>query len=59
MSTRRERAAKRARWVRDAKGIPRPLCPNGCGEPGSHFFPPSLGDPGFYICQPRPAQETR
>lgn len=24
-------------------------CPN-CGEPGPHFVPPSLGDPGQYIC---------
>lgn len=26
------------------------LCWN-CGEPGPHFFPPSLGEPGFYICE--------
>lgn len=21
-----------------------------CKRPGSHFFPPSLGEPGFFIC---------
>jgi ribosomal protein L32 len=25
-------------------------CPN-CGLQGPHFAPPSLGEPGFYICQ--------
>jgi hypothetical protein len=25
-------------------------CPNGCGEAGPHFVPPSLGDPGFFVC---------
>lgn len=29
------------------------LCPN-CGKPGPHFVPPSLGEPGFYICEPAP-----
>lgn len=24
-----------------------------CGKPGSHFVPPCLGDPGFYICAPK------
>lgn len=28
------------------------LCPNGCGQPGPHFVPPSLGEPGFYLCKP-------
>ncbi|NGZ99650.1 hypothetical protein G5V59_02640 [Nocardioides sp. W3-2-3] len=28
------------------------LCPNGCGEPGPHFVPPSLGDRGFFTCAP-------
>jgi len=30
---------------------PRPesICPN-CNKPGRHFAPPSLGEPGFYIC---------
>jgi len=22
-----------------------------CGEYGSHFVPPSFGDPGFFICE--------
>lgn len=26
------------------------LCPNGCGEKGPHFVPPSYGSPGVYIC---------
>ena len=26
------------------------LCPN-CGEKGPHFVPPSLGEPGFFICK--------
>lgn len=30
-----------------------PNCPNGCGEPGPHFVPPSFSDPGFYICKPK------
>lgn len=25
------------------------ICPN-CGRPGSHFAPPFLGEPGFFIC---------
>lgn len=25
-------------------------CPN-CGEYGAHFVPPSLGEPGFFICK--------
>jgi hypothetical protein len=28
-------------------------CWNGCGERGPHFVPPSLGQPGFYICTPK------
>jgi hypothetical protein len=27
-------------------------CPK-CGANERHFAPPSLGEPGFYICQPR------
>jgi hypothetical protein len=27
-----------------------PLCMNGCGERGPHFVPPSMGEPGFFIC---------
>lgn len=29
------------------------LCSNGCGQPGPHFVPPSLGEPGAYICTPK------
>jgi len=29
-------------------------CPN-CGEPGPHFVPPSLGEPGFFLCD-RPTE---
>lgn len=25
-------------------------CSNGCGKPGRHFFPPFMGDPGFFVC---------
>jgi hypothetical protein len=50
VSTRRERAAKRRRWVQDATGRLAPRCPN-CGELGPHFVPPSFGDPGFYACE--------
>ena len=35
-----------------------PLCPNGCGGPGPHFVPPSLGMRGFYRCRPLPATGT-
>ena len=28
------------------------LCPNGCGQPGPHFVPPSLGEKGFFHCEP-------
>lgn len=40
------------------------LCPNGCGEKGPHFVPPSLGEAGFYMCKsltpepPAPAPEA-
>lgn len=27
------------------------LCPN-CGKPGPHFAPPSMGEEGFYVCDP-------
>ena len=27
-------------------------CPH-CRKPGSHFAPPSLGEPGFYTCASR------
>lgn len=28
-------------------------CSN-CGEYGSHFAPPSCGEPGFFICKEKP-----
>lgn len=30
--------------------VARTKCPQ-CGEPGPHFVPPSMGEPGFYICE--------
>jgi hypothetical protein len=27
------------------------VCPR-CGKPGAHFVPPSLGEPGLFICDP-------
>jgi hypothetical protein len=27
------------------------LCMNGCGKPGPHFVPPSMGESGFYTCK--------
>ena len=30
--------------------IKRTPCPN-CGKFGSHFVPPCVGDPGFFICK--------
>ena len=27
------------------------ICMN-CGEEGSHFVPPSLGEEGFFMCKP-------
>lgn len=32
------------------------ICPC-CGQPGSHFAPPSLGEPGFYICDRKTVEE--
>lgn len=37
---------QREQAIRDAK---KPPCPN-CGKPGHHWAPPSLGEPGFYVC---------
>lgn len=34
-------------------------CINGCGQKGPHFIPPSLGDPGFFICTPIKSEERR
>ena len=30
--------------------IKRGICPN-CGQPGPHYVPPALGDPGFFACE--------
>lgn len=38
--------------TRKSLGLSR-LCPNGCGEPGPHFVPPSFGDRGFFVCTPK------
>lgn len=60
----RDKRKKRAQRKRDTPPVPRAkspfggLCPNGCGEPGPHFVPPSFGDPGFFICTPL-AEGTR
>ena len=50
MPNKRQRMKNRA----TAKALHRMFhrCPN-CGEAGPHFVPPSLGDPGFYICKPK------
>lgn len=56
----RDKRKRRAQRARDTapvqRGIRNPWggkCPNGCGEPGPHFVPPSFGDPGFFMCTPR------
>ena len=33
-------------------------CPN-CGEYGSHFAPPSLGEEGFFICKKKVESEPK
>ena len=55
----REKRKKRAQRARDTdpvnraiRGLDR-LCMNGCGEPGPHFVPPSMGERGFYVCTPK------
>lgn len=35
----------------DALIYGRSACPH-CGQPGPHFVPPSMGERGFYICDP-------
>lgn len=49
---RRAQAARRAKNVNSMPAVVRLLDPClGCGERGVwHFVPPSLGDPGFYLC---------
>lgn len=49
------------RWRRRAEAKAResqPPCLNGCGMPGPHFMPPSLGQRGFYICTPKEARDA-
>ena len=48
-SIERRRAWAKRNW--GPKSLP--LCPNGCGERGPHFVPPSMGDPGFFTCTPK------
>lgn len=50
---RQERRWARRAAVRERGRQTQPLCPNGCGQPGPHFVPPSLGQPGFYSCEPK------
>jgi len=49
MTSRKKRAERGRVW---AQQIGMSDCSN-CGEKGLHFVPPSLGDPGFYICKPK------
>ena len=44
---------KRRKRARRAKGQSTSLCFN-CGEMGSHYAPPSLGEPGFFTCEFKP-----
>ena len=46
---------QREQAIRDAK---KPPCQN-CGQPGSHFVPPSLGETGFYTCVDTPPPVSR
>lgn len=34
------------------------ICPN-CGLKGPHFAPPSLGEPGFFICWDAPTSKEK
>lgn len=45
---RRLRKANQRREAHRAKHGP--VCPK-CGERASHYCPPCLGDPGFFICE--------
>lgn len=55
---RREQAARRQREYAQ-HGARRVFpCPNGCGDPGPHYVPPSFGDPGFYLCTPTAQEAT-
>lgn len=33
-------------------------CPE-CGQPGAHFVPPSLGEPGLYYCAASPVAQAK
>lgn len=48
----RRTAAKHYREV-----VPAPTCRN-CGQPGSHFAPPSFGQRGFFMCDTPEAREA-
>lgn len=49
MTLRRDRRRKKKKSPNMANFGAGP-CPN-CGLKEFHFVPPSLGDPGFFICQ--------
>lgn len=53
----RKRRNRRAAETR-ASLIKRSKCSK-CGEPGMHFVPPSLGEPGFYACDAEKRQVAR
>jgi len=46
------KVSKRKKEMRKGFALPRPesICLN-CGERGSHFAPPCLGNAGFFICK--------
>ncbi len=48
MSSRSRRKGKRPYYTG-----PKPICEH-CGERGSHFIPPSFGEPGFWTCKGKP-----
>ncbi len=54
--------SRKRKAVRQAFALPRPKhpCPN-CGQPGPHFMPPSLGEPGMWMCDitPQDIAETK
>lgn len=47
---RRIQAQNREAFARSKGIVWRSTCHN-CGEKGSHFVPPSLGDKGFFHCE--------
>ena len=38
---------QKEQWIRDQNA---PICGQ-CRKRGRHYVPPSLGEPGFFICQ--------